>query len=79
LGVGFKRCEDKCEKSSSKFIPSSTYHQEEIIKFTKAHYPSNAKPSFNPKREVGKETPKLREESFVAMRITWMSFAFITR
>jgi hypothetical protein len=24
LGVGFKRCEDKGEKSASKFIPSST-------------------------------------------------------
>jgi hypothetical protein len=62
LGVSFKRCEDKGEKSAPKFIPSSTNHQEEkIIKSTKAHYPSNSKPSFNPKREVRKETPKLRE------------------
>jgi hypothetical protein len=45
-----------------KFIPSSTYHKEEAtIKSTKAHYPSN------PKREVRKETPKLREEAFVCM------------
>jgi hypothetical protein len=58
LGVGFKRCEDKGKKSAPKFIRSSTYHQEEkIIKSTKAHYPSNPKPSFNPKREVRKETP----------------------
>jgi hypothetical protein len=56
LGVGFERCEDKDEKSAPKFIPSSTYHQEEkIIKFTKAHYPSNPKPFFNPKREAMKE------------------------
>jgi hypothetical protein len=41
LGVDFERCEDKGEKSAPKFIPISTYHQEEkIIKSTKAHYPS---------------------------------------
>jgi hypothetical protein len=68
LSVGFERCEDKGEKSAPKFIPSSTYHQEEkIIKFTKAHYPSNPKPSFNPKREVRKETLKPREKAFVCM------------
>jgi hypothetical protein len=62
LGVGFERCEDKGEKSAPKFIPSSTYHKEEAtIKFTKAHYPSNPKPSFNPKREARKEIPKSRE------------------
>jgi regulator of replication initiation timing len=61
LGVGFERCEDKGEKSAPKFIRSSTYHKEEaIIKSTKAPYPSNPKPSFNPKREARKETPKPR-------------------
>jgi hypothetical protein len=76
LDVGFERCEDKCEKSAPKFIPSSTYHQEEkIIKSIKAHYPSNPKPSFNPKREVRKETPKPQERKplfacFVALRVT---------
>jgi hypothetical protein len=68
LRVDFERCEDKGEKSSPKFIPSSTYHQEEkTIKSTKAHYPSNPKPSFNPKRVVRKETPKPREEVFVCI------------
>jgi hypothetical protein len=68
LGVGFERCEDKGEKCAPKLISSSTYHQEEkIIKSTKAHYPSNSKPSLNPKREVRKETPKPREEAFVCM------------
>jgi hypothetical protein len=68
LGVGLERCEDKGEKSALKFIPSSTYHKEEAtIKPTKAHYPSNPKPSFNPKREVRKYTPKLREEAFGCM------------
>jgi hypothetical protein len=62
LGIGFERCEDKGEKSAPKFIPSSTYHQEEkTIKFIKAHYPSN------PKREVRKETLKLRDEAFMCM------------
>jgi hypothetical protein len=68
LGVGFERYEDKVEKSAPKFIPSSTYHKEEAtIKSTKAHYPSNPKPSFNPKRGVRKETPKPREEAFICM------------
>jgi hypothetical protein len=68
LGVGFERCEDKGEKSAPKFIPSSNYHQEEAtIKSIKSHYPSNSKPSFNPKREVRKEIPKPREEAFVCM------------
>jgi hypothetical protein len=68
LGVGFERCENNGEKSAPKFIPSSTYHKEEAtIKPTKAHYPSNPKPSFNPKREARKETLKPREEAFVCM------------
>jgi hypothetical protein len=68
LGVGFQMCEDKGEKSAPIFIPSSTYHKEEaIIKSTKAHYPSNPKRSFNPKREVRKETSKPREEAFICM------------
>jgi hypothetical protein len=68
LDVGFERYKNKDEKSTLKFIPSSTYHQEDkIIKSNKAHYPSNPKPSFNPKREVRKETPKLRAEAFVCM------------
>jgi hypothetical protein len=67
LGVVFERCEDKGEKSAPKFIPSSSYHKEEAtIKPTKAHYPSNLKLSFNPKREARKET-KLREEAFIYM------------
>jgi hypothetical protein len=68
LGVGFERCEDKGEKSALKFIPSSNYHkEEEALKPMKTHYPSNPKPSFNPKSEVRKEIPKLREEVFVCM------------
>jgi hypothetical protein len=68
LGVGFEMCEDKGEKSALKFIPSSTYHQEEkTIKSTKTHYPFNPNPSFNPKREVRKETRKPREEAFICM------------
>jgi hypothetical protein len=62
LGIGFERCEDKGEKTVHKFIPTSTYYKEEAtFKPTKAHYPSNPKPFFNPKREVRKEIPKPRE------------------
>jgi hypothetical protein len=36
LGVGFDRCEDKGEKSTPKFVPSSNYHkEEEALKPTK--------------------------------------------
>jgi regulator of replication initiation timing len=59
LDVGFEICEDKGEKSAPKFIPSSNYHkEEEALKPTKTHYPSNPKPSFNSKRGVKKNTPK---------------------
>jgi hypothetical protein len=55
LGVDFERCEDKGEKSGPNFAPISNYHkEEETLKSTKTHYPSNPKPSFNPKREVWK-------------------------
>jgi hypothetical protein len=67
-GVGFERCEDKGEKRALKFVLTSNYHkEEETIKSTKTHYPSSPKPSFNPKREVRKETPKSREETFICM------------
>jgi hypothetical protein len=68
LGIGFERCEDKGEKNAPKFIPTSTYHQEEkTIKSTKTHYPSHPKPSFNLRREVREDTPKSREEDFVCI------------
>jgi hypothetical protein len=68
LGVGFERCEKNDEKSAPKFIPSSTYHKvEATIKSTKAHYPSNPKSSFNPKRDVKRETPKPRDDAFICM------------
>jgi hypothetical protein len=68
LGVRFERCEKKGEKSAPKFVPSSSYHkEEEALKPTKAHYPSNPKPSFNTKRDVKRETPKPREEAFICM------------
>jgi hypothetical protein len=66
LGIGFERCEDKGEKSVPKFISSFNYHkEEEALKPTKTHYPSNPKPSLNTKREVMRESPKPREEAFI--------------
>jgi hypothetical protein len=68
LGVGFEKYEDKGETGAPMFVPSSNYHkEEEALKPTKSNYPSNPKPSFNPKREVRKEIPKLREKAFVCM------------
>jgi hypothetical protein len=68
LGVGFERCEYKGEKRAPMFASFSNYHKEvETIKSTKTHYPSSPKPSFNPRREVRKETRKPREEAFVCM------------
>jgi hypothetical protein len=84
LGVEFERCENKGEKSAPKFITSSNYHkEEETLKPTKTHYPSNPKSSLNPKREVRKETPS-RERTllfayFMAVLVNWMSFASIAR
>jgi hypothetical protein len=50
LGLGYERCEDKGE-ISTKFVPSSTYKdEEEILKAKQIPYPLNPKPSFNPKR-----------------------------
>jgi hypothetical protein len=68
LGVGFERCEDKGEKSAPKFVPSSNYHkEEEALEPIETHYPSNPKPSFNPKRGVKKNTPKPSEEVYICM------------
>jgi hypothetical protein len=83
LGVGFERCEKKGEISAPKFVPSFNYHkEEEAPKPTKTHYPSNPKPSFNPEKEVRKESPISREKDCVCMfcgRITWMSFTSVVR
>jgi hypothetical protein len=50
LGIGFERCENKGEKSAPKFVSNSNYHrEEERLKSTKTLYPSNSKPSFNPR------------------------------
>jgi hypothetical protein len=82
LDIGFERCEGKGVKSDPKFVHSSNYHKEvKTIKSTKTHYPSSPKPSFNPKREVRKETPsqerKLLFPCFVVVLVTWMSFASV--
>jgi hypothetical protein len=55
LGLGLRDMRKKDEKSAPKFVHSSSYHkEEEALKPTKTHYPSNPKSSFNPKREVRK-------------------------
>jgi hypothetical protein len=68
LGIGFVRCEDKGERSTPKFVPSTNYHkEEESLKPSKTHYPSNPKPSVNPKRGVKKNTPNPSEEVYICM------------
>jgi hypothetical protein len=67
LDLGYERCEDKGE-ISIKFVPSSTYNdEEETLKAKQITYPLNTKPSFNPKRGVKRESPKPREEAFVCI------------
>jgi hypothetical protein len=65
--LGYERCENKCE-ISTKFVPSSTYNdEEETLKAKQIPYPPNPKLSFNPKRGVKRESPKPREKAFVCM------------
>jgi hypothetical protein len=62
LGVGSEKC------VALSRVSFSNYHREdEAFKPTKSHYPSNPKPSFNPKRDLRKVTHKPREEDFVCM------------
>jgi hypothetical protein len=50
LGLSYERCEDKGE-ISTKFVPSSTYKdEEEILKAKQILYPPNQKSFFNLKR-----------------------------
>jgi hypothetical protein len=50
LGLGYERCEPKGD-ISTKFVPSSTYkEEEETLKAKPIPYPLNPKPSFNPKK-----------------------------
>jgi hypothetical protein len=51
----------------SLFLSPTTTKRRKHSNPPKTHYPSNSKPSFNPKREVKKETPKPREETFILM------------
>jgi hypothetical protein len=68
LEIVFERCEKKNNKSVPKFVLNSSYNKkEEVLKPTKIHYPYNSKSSFNPKRDVKRESPKPREEAFVCM------------
>jgi hypothetical protein len=41
--------------------------EEESLKPTKTHYPSNPKPSFNPKRGVKENTPNPSEDVYICM------------
>jgi hypothetical protein len=62
LGVGFDRCEDKGKKVLPSLFLDHYHKEEEALKPTKTHYPSNPKPSFNPKSGVKKNTLKPCED-----------------
>jgi hypothetical protein len=54
--LGYERCEDKGEVST-KFVPISTYKdEEETLKAKQISYPPNPKSSFKPKREQKQTT-----------------------
>jgi predicted nuclease with TOPRIM domain len=75
LEIMFERCEKKVENGPPKFLPSFVYHkEEEALKSTKTHYPSNPKTSFNPKRGVKRESPKPREEAFMCIFCSHASY-----
>jgi hypothetical protein len=89
LDLGYERCADKGE-ISTKFVPSSTYKdEEETLKAKQIPYPPNPKPSFTPKRAQKQASNQpthpcltlmvLTLACFVAMWVTWMNFAFGAR
>jgi hypothetical protein len=86
LGLVYERCEDKGE-ISTKFVPSSTYNdEEETLKAKQIPYPPNPKSSFNPKRAQKQTTNSSMSNldgvyicMFVVVRVTWLSFAFDAR
>jgi hypothetical protein len=56
FGLGYERCEDKGEISTT-FVPSSTYNdEEETLKAKPIPYPPNPKLSFNPNYEQKQTT-----------------------
>jgi hypothetical protein len=81
LGVGFERCEDKSEKSAPKFVPSSNYDkEEETLKPTTHPIPSHhSTPREVWNKILQSQVRKFTFSCFVAMRVTWMSIAFVTR
>jgi hypothetical protein len=57
--IGFERCEDKGEKSAPKFVPSSNYHkEEEALKQTTTHYPSNPQAILQPQERCEEKYSK---------------------
>jgi hypothetical protein len=57
LDVGFERYEDKSEKSAPKFIPSSTYHQEEKPIIHQSSLPIQPKDFLQPQERSEERNP----------------------
>jgi hypothetical protein len=80
LGVGFERCEKKDEKNAPKFVPTSSYHkEEEALKPTKPiTHPIQSHHSTQREKQGKKSLSRERKllcACFVAVLVTWMSFA----
>jgi hypothetical protein len=66
--LGLRDVRKRVRRVLLSFVPNSSYHKEkEALKPIKAHYPSNLKTYFNPKRGVKRESLKPRDVAFVCM------------
>jgi hypothetical protein len=71
LRIVFERCEKRDENGATKFISSSSYHrEEEALKPTKTHYPSNLRVILQPKERCEERIPQV-ERGSLCMHVLW--------
>jgi hypothetical protein len=71
LRIVFERCEKRNENDATKFISSSSYHrEEEALKPTKTHYPSNLRVILQPKERCEERIPQV-ERGSLCMHVLW--------
>jgi hypothetical protein len=71
LDVGFERCRDKGEKSDPKFIPSSTYHQEEKNnQIHQSSLPIQPKAFLQPQERCEERKPQA-ERGSLCLHVLW--------
>jgi hypothetical protein len=74
LVVGFERCEDKGEKSAPKFIPSSTYHQEENNQIHQSSLPIQPKAFLQPQERSEDRNPQAERGRF-CLHVLWLCWS----